>query len=108
MPIPQLKGQVFGEYSNGPHNLRSTLRYFSDYEDQRLIFATNKAGKNISAWLVWDLDYRVFLPLDATATISVDNVLDEDPPFARLDLNYDPFTHSSMGRTYKFSLTKKF
>ncbi|MDH4385498.1 MAG: TonB-dependent receptor [Caulobacter sp.] len=108
VPIPQLKGQMFAEWTSGPHNLRATARYFSDYEDQRAIFGVFPQGKTIDAWTVFDLDYRVFLPMDATMTVSVDNVMDEDPPFARLDLNYDPFTHSSMGRTYKFSLTKKF
>jgi iron complex outermembrane recepter protein len=40
--------------------------------------------------------------------VSVTNLTDEDPPFARLDLNYDPFTHNGIGRTVKFSLTKRF
>jgi iron complex outermembrane receptor protein len=38
----------------------------------------------------------------------VDNLFDNDPSFARLDLGYDPFTGNPIGRTYKISVTKKF
>ncbi|CAN1530834.1 CirA Outer membrane receptor proteins, mostly Fe transport [Caulobacteraceae bacterium] len=124
-PLPQLKGSVYFEYNTGPHNLRLTLRYVDGYTDQREapflassyfqnipvrtnIAAPITAGKNIESTLTTDLTYRVFLPWDTTATISMDNVFDEDPPFARLDLNYDPFTASGLGRTWKVSLTKKF
>jgi iron complex outermembrane receptor protein len=50
----------------------------------------------------------VFLPWDVTGSLTVENIFDEDPPFARLDLNYDPFTASGLGRNWKVSLTKKF
>jgi outer membrane receptor protein involved in Fe transport len=39
---------------------------------------------------------------------SVENITDEDPPFVRLELAYDPFTHSAMGRAFKLGLTKRF
>jgi iron complex outermembrane receptor protein len=35
-------------------------------------------------------------------------VTDEEPPFARLDLNYDPFTHNPLGRTFKLGVVHKF
>ncbi|MBI1407169.1 MAG: TonB-dependent receptor [Caulobacter sp.] len=101
-PLPQWKGQVFAEWNSGPHNLRATVRYFDSYKDQRF------AGETVDAWTVVDVAYRAFLPWDTTGVISVTNLFDEDPPFARLDLNYDPFTHNGIGRTVKFSLTKKF
>ncbi len=128
-PLPQKKGNIYAEYNSGPHNLRLTLRYIDGYTDQRVsIFCTAVSatcptipyktlagtaigqanGKNIDAFVTTDLTYRVFLPWDATATVSVDNMFDEDPPFARLDLSYDPFTASGLGRTWKVSLTKKF
>jgi iron complex outermembrane recepter protein len=107
-PLPQIKGQAFGEWNSGPHNLRVTVRYFDDYKDQRPIFTTTKAGEKIDSWAVIDVAYRAFLPWDMTGVVSVTNLTDEDPPFARLDLNYDPFTHNGIGRTVKFSLTKRF
>jgi len=111
-PLPQLKMQGFVEWNNGPHNLRLTARYWDEYEDQRAgIFppaTVYPQGQTIDSWTVFDLSYRVFLPWDVTAVGTITNLTDEDPPFARLDLNYDPFTHNGLGRTIKFSLTKKF
>ena len=40
--------------------------------------------------------------------LSIRNLTDQDPPFARLDLGYDPFTASPIGRTFKLSVTKRF
>lgn len=128
-PLPQIKGNVYAEYNSGPHNLRLTVRYIDGYTDQRIsIFCTavvapctsipykttagvaigQPNGKQIDSFVTTDLTYRVFLPWDTTFTASVDNMFDKDPPFARLDLNYDPFTASGLGRTWKVSLTKKF
>jgi iron complex outermembrane receptor protein len=123
-PLPQWKGSLFVEYTNGPHNGRITVRHIDGYTDQRPSpFAENTywpeivkgatspaitAGKNIDSWTTVDFTYRVFLPWDSTLAISADNIFDEDPPFARLDLSYDPFTASGLGRTFKFSLSKKF
>jgi iron complex outermembrane receptor protein len=50
----------------------------------------------------------VQLPWDTTVVVSVDNLFDRDPSFARLDLNYDPFTGNALGRTYKVSVKKRF
>ncbi|HRD44974.1 MAG TPA: TonB-dependent receptor [Caulobacter sp.] len=122
-PLPQKKGNVYFEWNSGAHNARWTIRYVDGYRDQRTApFATNayrgsdpagtaftvSAGKNVDSFLTHDFTYRVFMPWDVTGALTVENVLDEDPPFARLDLNYDPFTASGLGRTWKFSLNKKF
>ncbi|MDP3749849.1 MAG: TonB-dependent receptor [Phenylobacterium sp.] len=114
--LPQLKGSVFAEYTAGPHNLRWTVNYIDSYVDQRTsIFAPNPVNGAIQAngakidetWL-HEIDYRVFLPWDTTVNLSIDNVFDTEPSFARLDLNYDPFTGSALGRTYKLGVKKKF
>ena len=55
-----------------------------------------------------EIDYRWLAPWDVTVNLSIDNVFDAEPSFARLDLNYDPFTGSALGRTYKVSVKKKF
>ncbi|WP_068879277.1 TonB-dependent receptor [Phenylobacterium sp. CCH12-B4] len=114
--LPEWKGQVFAEYSRGPHNLRFTLNYIDSYKDQRTsILAPNPVngavqtkGQTIKSTILAELDYRVQLPWDTTMTLSVDNLFDQDPAFARLDLNYDPFTGSAIGRTYKVSVKKRF
>ncbi|MGH6998749.1 MAG: TonB-dependent receptor [Phenylobacterium sp.] len=108
---PQWKGSAFAEYTRGDHNVRWTIRYVDDMVDTRAgssTFATNQTGMKIDAFVTHDLAYRVFLPWDTTLTASVINVLDEEPPFARLDLSYDPFTANPLGRYYKLGVTKKF
>ncbi len=114
--LPEWKGSAYVEYSRGRHNLRFTLNYIDSYKDQRTsILAPNAVsgqvvtkGQTIKSKVLAELDYRVELPWDTTATLSVDNLFDEDPSFARLDLNYDPFTGSALGRTFKVSVKKRF
>jgi len=114
--LPEWKGQVFAEYSRGAHNLRFTMNYIDSYIDQRASIlapnpvtgAVNTNGQVIDDTWLAELDYRLLLPWDTTVTVSVDNLFDQDPSFARLDLNYDPFTGSALGRTYKVSVKKRF
>jgi iron complex outermembrane recepter protein len=116
-PLPQLKGNVFAEYSNGAHNIRYTMNYIDDYTDQRVAeflpsLATNgiaiTAGKTIDSTMFHDLSYLLQLPWDTSLSLTVENLTDEDPSFARLDLSYDPFTSSALGRVYKVGLRKRF
>jgi iron complex outermembrane receptor protein len=121
-PIPQWKAQVYAEYNQGPHNVRATLNYVDSYIDQRTspfapnvvrdgannaVPLTNK-GQKIKSYETVDLNYRVFLPWDTTLVLTVNNLFDKDPSFARIDMGYDPFTGNPLGRTYKVSATKKF
>ncbi|MCR5874400.1 TonB-dependent receptor [Phenylobacterium sp. J426] len=104
--LPQLKGSGYVEYTSGPHNLRFTVNYIDGYTDQRPTISG--AGKKIDETWLAEIDYRVMLPWDTTVTLSVDNLFDQDPAFARLDLSYDPFTGNALGRTYKVSVRKRF
>lgn len=105
--LPQLKGNIYADYSwgGGDHNLRATVNYIDSYVDQRVLAP---AAQPIDEWVSLDLDYRAFLPWDTTLAVSVDNVTDEDPPFARLNLSYDPGVHSALGRTIRVGLNKRF
>jgi hypothetical protein len=38
-------------------------------------------------------------------SLSIVNIADEDPPEARGDLAYDPFTHNAFGRLIKLGVT---
>ena len=40
--------------------------------------------------------------------LSLFNILDEEPPFARLDQNYDPFTADPLGFTAKLGVSQAF
>jgi iron complex outermembrane receptor protein len=121
VPIPQWKGDAFGEWTMGPHNVRLTVHYIDSYTDQRTApFAAGAykdstgagvqvaKGKTIDTQILTDLAYRVFLPWDTTLTAAITNVFDQDPSYARLDLGYDPFTGDPLGRTYKLGVRKKF
>jgi iron complex outermembrane receptor protein len=121
-PIPQLKGQAFINYERGPFNVRWTARYTSGYTDQRAsLFAFNaiyvtptnpsgivSAGSRIKSTVIHDLVIRVDLPYTTTLTLTLNNVFDKDPSFARTDLNYDALTGDPLGRTVKVGVQKRF
>ncbi len=116
-PIPQWKGNAFIEWGNEMHNLRLTANYVDSYTDQRTtIFAPSPnwgntaitAGKEIDSQLTFDLNYRLDLGENTTVLVGVQNLTDEDPAFARLDLNYDPFTGDPIGRTIRVGLRQRF
>ncbi|WP_269716112.1 TonB-dependent receptor [Caulobacter sp. NIBR2454] len=117
VPIPEWKGQAFAEWERGDHLLRVTVNYIDSYIDQRttpFIATPNtnntviSGGKTIGSYTTVDMTYRLRLPGETTVTLNVDNAFDEDPPFARLDLNYDPFTADALGRTIKLGIRKAF
>lgn len=120
-PLPKFKGHTYLQYNRGPHNLRATVYYINGYTDQRTgPFAenafvnpdgttfTNSRGKRIGSYTTVDLTYFVELPTGTALTFSINNLLDEDPPFARLDLSYDPFTADALGRTFKLGVRQSF
>jgi iron complex outermembrane receptor protein len=121
-PLPQWKGQAYAEWTRGPLNVRWTVRFNDSYVDQRTaLFAFNSAyktptdpggvvtgGQTIKATALSDLAVRFFGPWDTTWTAAVNNVFDQDPAFARTELNYDALTGDPLGRTIKFSVQKHF
>ena len=64
--------------------------------------------RHVSALVRAALAEAGLLPKDITLTASVLNVLDTDPPGARIEYSYDPFIGNPLGRTYKVGLRKKF
>lgn len=114
--LPEWKGSVFAEYSTGPHNVRFTVNYTDSYRDQRTSILTPNPvsgqvvtkGQTIKSTILAEVDYRVQLPWETTVIVSIDNLFDQDPAFARLDLNYDPFTGNALGRTFKLAVKKRF
>jgi len=94
-PLPDLKGRVFGEYSWGGHNALLYVNHVTDYEDRRF-------DVTVDSQTTYDFHYQLsFLNDDATITFSAVNFTDEDPPAARLDLNYDGYTANAFGRMFK-------
>lgn len=120
-PLPQWKGFAYLQGETGPHSLRLQYNYIDGYTDQRtapFIGATNAGslagqavtrGKRIGKFDTFDVTYR--LNLESTGTtlsVSALNIFDKEPPFARLDFNYDPFTASPLGFTAKVAVSQKF
>jgi iron complex outermembrane recepter protein len=107
--MPQLKGELFANLNMGDHNLRFVSRYTDDYADQRTTLSTlTNAGKTIDSLWTHDLHYVWDTPWGSQFNASVTNLLDEDPSFARLDLNYDPYTGNPLGRVFKVGFSHKF
>lgn len=109
--LPELRGSVYIDYSTNwivPQGVRITSRYIDGVTDVRAgLGATNPRGVEIGSFLTHDLTYRISLPSETTITFSVLNIADRDPPFARLELSYDPFIANPLGRYYRLLLNKK-
>ena len=98
--LPDLKARLFGEYSLGAHNLLAYINYVTSYEDER-----PDIDAEVDAQTTLDLHYQYsFMEDNALFTLSAVNVTDEDPPLARVDLNYDAYTHNGFGRMIKLGL----
>ena len=106
--LPDLRGSVFADWSTQNMGLRVTSRYISGVTDVRASVARGTRGSEVGSFLTHDVTYRFDMPRQMTLTASVLNVTDRDPPFARLDLSYDPFLGNPLGRIAKVTLTKRF
>lgn len=120
-PLPQWKGFAYLQGETGPHSLRLQYNYIDGYTDQRTTIFTGgantgslagaavTAGKEIGVFDTFDVTYRLNLEsIGSTLSLSALNVFDKDPPFARLDFNYDPFTASPLGFTLKAAISQRF
>ncbi len=117
-PIPRWRGQAYAQFGRDGIDGRFTFNYVDSYVDQRLSPYLPRTelpgspviarGQRISNWATVDFTLRVE-PVDGTTlSLSVLNITDREPSFARLDLNYDPFTGNALGRQWKVGVTKKF
>ena len=104
--LPKWKGQGFINYQHGPVNLRWTGRYNSSYIDQRQGAAA--VGYRLGSRLLHDLAVNIELPWEMNVNLAVTNLLDKDPPLARLAEGYDASTSDPLGRTFRMGLRKTF
>jgi outer membrane receptor protein involved in Fe transport len=109
-PMPKYKATMINSFDFDNHNISLSTYYVGDYKDERdELFTTNTRGQVIDSQVQFDLSYNYRFNEDQTKlNLTVSNLTDEDPSFARLDLNYDPFTHNPLGRTFKLSVVHKF
>ena len=97
----------------GRHNLRWQVRYVSPSTNINATAAAVAApvGGNlrIAEYFQHDLTYRVELPWDTSLTVSVQNLLDTDPPFAfGTQYNYDFSSGNPLGRVIAIGVRKHF
>ncbi|OJU60246.1 MAG: hypothetical protein BGO08_02185 [Altererythrobacter sp. 66-12] len=118
-PLPRLKGQAWVQGALGDHSLRLQVNYVDSYRDQRgadvfgpnasaLAGASVTAGKTIGSFTTVDAVWRWTVFDRTTVSLALYNLFDADPPFARLDQNFDPFTASPLGFTATLGLSQAF
>ena len=109
----RLRANAYVNWASGIHNLRWQMRYISSVNQTEsnsigLAIATKTTTKIPEYWQ-HDLTYRVDLPWDTTLTATVQNIFDEDPPFAiGTQYNYDPSSATPLGRVFAIGAKKRF
>lgn len=105
-PLPEWKATGFVEAGWARHNARLSINYIQGYIDQR--FTAGTTGYEIPSFTTFDFTARIGLPMETDLLLSVYNLTDKQPGFARLDYNYDPFTANPLGRNFKIGIRKEF
>lgn len=107
--LPRFKAYFRADYALGPHNIGAGVRYVASYLDNRtaIFTAASPLGKKIDETFQLDANYRLQLET-ATLTLSVENVFDTAPSFARTAYSYDTFTGNPLGRVFKVGVRKTF
>ncbi len=104
-------------YSQGPVNARYELRYVEGVEDDRgpgsAVDSTGTTvpvnfGVDVDDYYVHNLYFNWDAPWDTTVSLSIVNLLDEDPPQVRHEINYDPYIGDPLGRTFELGIKKSF
>ncbi|MCA3732666.1 MAG: TonB-dependent receptor, partial [Phenylobacterium sp.] len=76
---PRLRGNLYANWALEDHNLRWTTRYWSGTDDVNAVVAGRRLQRD-DRW-VHDFTYRMTFQEKWTATLSVRNVFDDQPPF---------------------------
>lgn len=109
---PQIKANAFANWSQDIHNVRATVRFIGEMEDQNhpvpVAGSTTPNYAKIGSYVQLDLVYRVELPWDTTVTASINNLFDEEPSFVWSQYNYDYTLGNPLGRTYGLAVRKRF
>jgi len=101
-PLPDLKGRAFAEFNRDQHNVLLYVNHITKYRDER-------DNVNVDEQNTFDLHYQYsFMDEAARVTVSAINFTDEQPPLARVDLNYDGYTHNAFGRMIKVGIEYTF
>lgn len=105
-PLPEDKYKLYASYEFttdiGDFVASAYIDVISDYEDER-------DNVEVDEYQTLDLNL-LYTPNQGATTlfINLDNVMNEKPPLARLDLSYDSYTHSPIGRSIKIGVRHRF
>jgi len=117
-PLPRAKGSAWLQGEAGPHALRLQVNHVGAYRDQRGndVFGPNASlagesvttGKRIGSFTTLDATWIWRLREGTAVSLSLFNILDTPPPFARVDQNFDPFTASALGASARLGVSQSF
>jgi outer membrane receptor protein involved in Fe transport len=98
---PELRANVFANWSLGDHAINAYVRYIDSYIDDEVDIGQGPAFyTTIDDYVTVDLQYAVRLPAERSPLLSFGaiNVLDEDPPYVATNGGYDSKVHDPRGR----------
>ncbi len=109
----RIRANAFVNWASGIHNLRWQIRYISSVKQVETnsinIAAAVHSTTKVPEYWQHDITYKVELPWDTTAVLSIQNLFDKDPPFAiGTQYNYDPGSANPLGRVYSVGVKKRF
>ncbi len=96
--MPELKGKGFVSYTTDAHSFYGALNYISSYDDRR-------SNLEVAPHTTIDATYTYTWDDAFDFSFSVYNLTDEDPSYVSNEMNYDPYTHSPLGRYIKAGFT---
>ena len=96
--MPDLKGKGFVRYTTDAHSFYGALNYISSYEDRR-------SNVEVAPHTTIDATYTYSWDDSYDFSFSVYNLTNQNPPFVRNEMNYDPYAHSPLGRYFKAGFT---
>jgi len=101
-PLPEYKGRLLIDYSNGSHYATANINYVSDLVEPLSIPANNKIDPHTTV----DLSYTYsFTDWGLHATAGAVNIFDNDPPPAVSGFNaFEQTIHDPRGRLWYFRL----
>jgi iron complex outermembrane recepter protein len=119
--VPEWRGNAFANLNWGGFNARYVFRYSSAIDDDRCVGVAAPClptvaggtdfGRRVPQSVQSDLNFLYDLPFefaDIQLQASVDNLFDQAPPVARLELGYDPFFGNPIGRAIRLGARVRF